>query len=145
VVPISIPPLRERKEDIPLLAKHFLLIYSKKNKRTIGGFEPGVIDAFIRYSWPGNVRELENIVERMVIMSRGDMISTDDLTPPIQCSQREDEEPVLVVGSTLRDLERDAIMRILQEIGGNRTRTATILGITRKTLQNKIKEYGITI
>jgi two-component system response regulator HydG len=145
VVPITIPPLRERKEDIPLLAEHFLQIYSKKNKRTLKGFETGVLDAFIHYTWPGNVRELENIVERMVIMSRGDTISVDDLPITIVGAHQDKERSEIPMGSSLRDLERGTIIKTLRQTGGNRTRAATILGITRKTLQNKIKEYEIAI
>jgi two-component system response regulator HydG len=143
VVPITIPPLRERTEDIPLLAEHFLRIYSEKNKRGIKGFDTAVMDAFIGYSWPGNVRELENIVERIVIMSRVDTITLVDLPPGIAAPQGEgDRTPP---PTSLREVEREAILKTLRQTGGNRTRAAHILGITRKTLQNKIKEYGIDI
>ena len=145
VVPITIPPLRERKEDIPILAEHFLRIYREKNRRTITGFEPRVMDAFIRYPWPGNVRELENIVERTVIMCRGDMISIHDLPPTVTGSQQQEGESEFISGPKLKDVEREAIVRTLRHTGGNRTRTAIVLGITRKTLQNKIKGYGIKI
>ena len=145
VVPITIPPLRERKEDIPILVEHFFRIYREKNRRTITGFEPRVMDAFIRYPWPGNVRELENIVERTVIMCRGDMISIHDLPPTVMASQQEEGESEFISRPTLKDVEREAIVRTLRHTGGNRTKTAIILGITRKTLHNKIKEYGIKI
>jgi two-component system response regulator HydG len=141
VVPITIPPLRERTEDIPLLAKHFLRIYSEKNKRDIKGFGPGVMDAFIGYSWPGNVRELENIVERTVIMSGEDTITLGDLPPGIAGPQGEGDRTPFP--TSLRDVERETILKTLNQTGGNRTQAAQILGITRKTLQNKIKEYGI--
>ena len=143
VVPITIPPLRERTEDIPLLAEHFLRIYSEKNKRKIKGFGAGVMDVFIGYSWPGNVRELENIVERIVIMSRVDTITLDELPPGIAEPQGEgDRTPH---PTSLREVERETILKTLHQTGGNRTQAAQILGITRKTLQNKIKEYGIDI
>lgn len=145
VVPITIPPLRERKDDIPILVEHFFRIYREKNRRTITGFEPRVMDAFIRYPWPGNVRELENIVERTVIMCRGDMISIHDLPPTVMASQQEEGESEFISRPTLKDVEREAIVRTLRHTGGNRTRTAIFLGITRKTLHNKIKEYGIKI
>jgi two-component system response regulator HydG len=141
VVPITIRPLRERREDIPLLAGHFLKIYSEKNRKVIRGFEPGVMDAFIHYSWPGNVREIENIVERTVIMSRGDTIRLADLPPAIAGFQQEGGRRPSP--TSLRDVEREAIEKALHQTGGNRTRAAAILGITRRTLQNKIKEYGI--
>jgi two-component system response regulator HydG len=143
VVPITIPPLRERREDIPLLAEHFLRIYSEKNRRTIRGLGQGVMQGFIQYNWPGNVREIENIVERMVIMSKGDTITLDDLPPALAGRQQEEESTP--PPTSLRDVERETIVKTLQQTGGNRTRTAAILGITRKTLQNKIKEYGIDI
>jgi two-component system response regulator HydG len=143
VVPLTIPPLREHTEDIPLLAEHFLRIYSEKNKRDITGFGPGVMDAFTGYSWPGNVRELENIVERTVIMSRDDTISLEDLSPIFGDPQGEgDRTPP---PTSLRDVERETILKTLRQTGGNRTHAAQILGITRKTLQNKIKEYGLDV
>jgi two-component system response regulator HydG len=141
VVPITIPPLRERSADIPLLAEHFLRIYSKKNKRAIKGFDPGVMQAFMQHSWPGNVRELENIVERMVIMSKGDAVALDDL--PAALANLQQEEGRTPSPTSLKDVERETIVKTLQQQGGNRTKAAAILGITRKTLQNKIKEYGI--
>jgi two-component system response regulator HydG len=143
VVPITIPPLRERTEDIPLLAEHFLRIYSEKNKRDITGFGPGMMEAFIGYNWPGNVRELENIVERTVIMSRDDTISLEDLPPVFAGPQPEgDRTPP---PTSLREVERETILKTLHQTGGNRTHAAQILGITRKTLQNKIKEYGLDV
>jgi two-component system response regulator HydG len=143
VVPITIPPLRERREDIPLLAEHFLRIYSEKNKRAIRGFDEGVMQAFMQHSWPGNVREIENIVERMVIMSKGDTIALDGLPPALAGQQQEGKRTPSP--TSLKDMERDTIVKTLEKTGGNRTKTAAILGITRKTLQNKIKEYGIDI
>jgi two-component system response regulator HydG len=143
VVPITIPPLREHTDDIPLLAEHFLRIYSEKNKRKIKGFGTGVMDVFIGYSWPGNVRELENIVERTVIMTREDTITLGDLPAGITGPQREkDRTPP---PTSLRDVERETILKTLHQTGGNRTQAARILGITRKTLQNKIREYSIDI
>jgi two-component system response regulator HydG len=141
VVPIIIPPLRERPEDIPLLAEYFLRIYGEKNKRMLRGFATGVMDALTRYDWPGNVRELENIVERTVIMSRGDTITLEDLPPAIAGTRRETMPPPPPI--SLREVERETIVKVLQRTGDNKTKAAAILGITRKTLQNKIKEYGI--
>jgi two-component system response regulator HydG len=143
VVPVTVPPLRERKEDIPLLAEHFLRIYSEKNRRAIRGFEQGVMQAFIHYSWPGNVREIENILERMVIMSKGDTLTLADL-PPVLAGLLQEEKST-PSPTSLKDVERETIVKTLRQTGGNRTRTAAILGITRKTLQNKIKEYGIDV
>ena len=141
VVPITIPPLRERAEDVPLLAAHFLRLYGEKNKRMLKGFADGVMDALMRYDWPGNVRELENIVERTVIMSRGDTITFADLPPAIAGAQGTAIQTSPAI--SLKDVERETIIKALQQTEGNRTKAAVLLGITRKTLQNKIKEYGI--
>ncbi len=143
VVPITIPPLRNKKEDIPLLAEHFLKMYTEKNNKDIKTFEPRVMDALVRYPWPGNVRELENIVERMVIMSRGDTIVVEDLPPDFKTLQNGEEERPIPTGSSLKEIEKEVILKTLERTKGNRTKAALVLGVTRKTLQNKIKEYGI--
>jgi two-component system, NtrC family, response regulator HydG len=143
VVPVTIPPLRDREEDIPLLAEHFLQRYSRKNNRGLKNFEPLVLDALVRYPWPGNVRELENIVERMVIMSRGELILFQDLPPHLKSKEEREEAPIAAVDPSLKDMEKELILKTLGKTGGNRTRAAHILGVTRKTLLNKIKEYGI--
>jgi two-component system response regulator HydG len=147
VVPIHLPPLRDRKEDIPLLAEHFLKIYNEKNNKNVQGFHPRALDALMRYSWPGNIRELENIVERSVIFSREDYVLFSELPEIIReasgdtLSQevREGFKP----GMTIREMERELIIRTLEDNDGNRTRTARILGITRRTLQHKLKEYDL--
>jgi len=147
VVPILLPPLRDRKEDIPLLAEHFLKIYNEKNNKNVQGFHPRALDALMRYSWPGNIRELENIVERSVIFSREDYVLFSELPEVIReasgdtLSQevREGFKP----GMTIREMERELIIRTLEDNDGNRTRSARILGITRRTLQHKLKEYDL--
>ncbi len=144
VVPIHLPPLRERKEDIPLLAEHFFKLYQEKNKKSIKGFLPKTIDTLMRYDWPGNIRELENVIERAVILCRGEYVSPKDLPSPFQEEQL-GEQPIISIppGMTLEQVEKEAIIQTLEETGGNRTQTAQILGISRKTLQNKLKEYGL--
>jgi two-component system response regulator HydG len=144
VVPIHLPPLRDRKEDIPLLADHFFKLFQEKNKKSIKGFLPKTIDMLMRYDWPGNIRELENVMERAVLLCRGEYLSPQDLPPPFQGGQI-GEQPVISIppGMTLEELEREAIIQTLEENGGNRTQAAQILGISRKTLQNKLKEYGL--
>jgi len=145
VVRIEIPPLRDRHEDIPLLAEFFLKQYVEKNRKLIKGFTPRATDVLMRHNWPGNVRELENLVERAVIMARGDMITQDDF-PSIMTGK---DTPVgaknvgVSSGNTLKEAEKEIILRTLEETGGNRTHTAKILGISRRTLQLKLKEYGI--
>lgn len=147
VVPINLPPLRDRKGDIPLLVEHFLKIYNEKNNRNVQGFHPRALDALMRYAWPGNIRELENVVERCVILSREDFVPFSELPQAIQGETgdtlaqqaREGIRP----GMTIREMERELILSTLDENDGNRTRTARILGITRRTLQHKLKEYQI--
>jgi len=147
VVSVPIPPLRERKEDILLLAEHFLGIYAEKNRRMIKGLTPRAADLLMRYHWPGNVRELENAIERAVILTRGEMISPEHLPHPIQimASGQPDieTESTDVSGRPLKDVEKEMILRTLEQTDGNRTRTAEILGISRRTLQLKLKKYGI--
>ena len=145
VVNLEVPPVRDRREDIPLLADFFLKRYTEKNKRIIKGFTPRAMDLLMRYEWPGNVRELENVVERAVIMARGEMVTPAEfpdillqLDPEIKATYVD-----LSPGRTLKDVEKDMIIRTLEETGGNRTHAAKILGISRRTLQLKLKEYGI--
>ena len=145
VVTVDVPPLRERREDIPLLADLFLKQYAEKNRRLIKGFTPRATDLLMRYDWPGNVRELENIIERGVIMSRGEMITPLEFPIDLQNLDEELKESRidLTPGRSLKEVEKVMILRTLEESGGNRTHAARILGISRRTLQLKLKEYGI--
>jgi two-component system response regulator HydG len=143
VIPIRMPSLRERREDIPLLAEHFLSIVSERNNKMIRGFSPKAMDLLVRNRWKGNVRELENVVERAVIMARGEVIQPDDLPGHI-IDGTEGDYAGITPGRPLSELEREAIMSTLDMTGGNRTETARLLGISRRTLQYKLKEYGIT-
>ena len=146
VVQISVPPLRERGEDIALLADHFLKLYAEKNQRLIKGLTPRALDLLMRYDWPGNVRELENVVERAVILSRGDAVTTAQLPKSLQELGGGDQPlpPVnLAPGKTLKAIEQEMILKTLDACKGNRTRAAEALGISRRTLQLKLKEYGI--
>jgi two-component system response regulator HydG len=145
VVAVPLPPLRERREDILPLAEHFLGRYTEKNRRLIKRFTPRSVDLLMRYPWPGNVRELENAVERAVILCRGDAISPDDLPDAVRSAADGEKETdtALKPGLSLKEMEKQMILRTLDETAGNRTRAADILGISRRTLQNKLKEYGI--
>ncbi|CAB1074547.1 Response regulator of zinc sigma-54-dependent two-component system [Olavius algarvensis Delta 1 endosymbiont] len=145
VVTLDVPPLRERREDIPHLADHFLKHYVKKNRRLIQGFTPRATDLLMRYEWPGNVRELENIIERAVIMSRGEVITPMEFPSDIQELDEELKglQISLTPGRSLKEVEKAMILRTLEETGGNRTHAARILGITRRTLQLRLKDYGI--
>ncbi len=145
VVELNMPPLRERGEDIPLLADHFLKKYAKKNNRHIVGFNPLSMDILMRHDWPGNVRELENVIERSVIMARGDVIKSMDLPESLKKGDIEEKTDRIDMspGRALKDVEKEMILITLEETGGNRTHAARILGISRRTLQLKLKEYGI--
>ena len=143
VIPITLPPLRERREDIPVLAEHFLNIISERNKKGLRGFSPSAMDLLMRNQWKGNVRELENVVERAVIMTRGELVQPEDL--PANLRQGESEEPIGVTpGRPLSEVEKEAIIKTLELTGGNRTEAAKLLGIGRRTLQYKLKEYGLS-
>ena len=145
VVELKIPPLRERRDDIPPLSEYFLLKYVQKNKRQISGFTPLAMDLLMRYDWPGNVRELENIIERSVIMTRSNTIGSTDLPATLRGEDIDKvTNPVdLSPGRSLKDVEKEMILRTLEENNGNRTHAAKTLGISRRTLQLKLKEYGI--
>lgn len=134
---IFIPPLRERREDIPLLAHFFLKKYSKEMRKDILGFGSKIMDALLNYSWPGNVRELQNILQKAVALSSGPKIFLEDLDSRI----REGKGPSLA--EQKRDYERERIMKVLKETGGNITKAAKRLSITRRHLHRLIKKYGI--
>jgi len=143
VVVLDVPPLREREGDIPLLADFFLHRFAKRNNRTVQGITPECMDVLNRYSWPGNVRELENAIERGVILMRGEYLDVAGLPIAIQRwsgmnPKQETEQP-----ATLKEAERLLIVKTLEETGGNRSEAARRLQITRKTLLNKLKKYGI--
>ena len=145
VVRVDVPPLRDRQDDIPLLADFFLKSYAEKNRKRLKGFTPRAVDVMMRHEWPGNVRELENVVERAVIMARGEMITPMEFPEILKGLDEEIKETTVNIepGRTLKEVEKSMILRTLEETGGNRTHTADILGISRRTLQLKLKEYGI--
>ena len=144
VVRIHIPPLRERPADIPVLAAYIIAKYSKEMGLKITGFTPEALDALRHHSFYGNVRELENIIERAMIFADSETIGINDLD--LRSGLQKNDVPKAVPASdvlTLRDAERNAIIRALQRWEGNRTRAAEELGISRRTLISKIQEYGI--
>ena len=145
VVNLTVPSLRERRDDIPLLVDFFLKRYAKKNHRKVKGFTPKAMDLLMRYDWPGNIRELENVVERGVIMMRGDFITPDEFPGALKNLDPEYEQisAESLSGKSIKEMEKAMIMRTLRETDGNRTRAAEILGISRRTLQLKLKEYGV--
>jgi two-component system response regulator HydG len=142
VVTITVPPLRERPEDVPLLVEHFLRLYAPEGAKP-KKISPRAMRLLMGHPWPGNVRELENAIQRSVVLSRGETIFPEQLPPRVRAA--ESAEPAAGAGRTMREVERDVIVKTLKETGGNRTKAAVILGISRRTLQNKIKEYGIDL
>ncbi len=148
VVALHIPPLRERHEDIPLLAQHFLEKYSDKNHKTVKGFSPVAMDMLLKYPWPGNVRELENTIERAVILLPDDYITDKELPSTLTESYAERigqvlPPPQVAANRSLEEIEREAIFATLEDSGGNKSETARRLGINRKTLHKKLKDYGL--
>jgi len=149
VMALNVPPLRERMDDIPLLAHHFLERYSEKNRKSAKGFSPLAMDMLLKYDWPGNVRELENTVERAVILLTGDHITEKQLPLNIVENHPESERaaiappPQMDGTRSLEEIEKEAILATLEATGGNKSETARRLGITRKTLHNKLRGYGI--
>jgi DNA-binding NtrC family response regulator len=139
VVNIELPPLRERREDIPLLAEHFLNKFASENRKQVTGFSPDATEFLLDYEWPGNVRELENAIERAVILAKDSLVTVADL-PGKSMSSAYSTAP----RKNLKEVERDHILNILRETGKNYSEAARILGITRMTLYRKAKEYGLS-
>ena len=148
VISIEVPALRERSEDIPLLAAHFLEKFAARNRKNVKGFAPQALDMLRRYSWPGNVRELQNAVERAVILCTGDLITGPEL-PASVTGAAEQAAPVpetaeaSLAGLSLEALERRAIEDTLRQTEDNKSEAARRLGITRATLHNKLRKYGL--
>ncbi len=147
VVPVFIPPLRERKKDIPLLSEEFLRHYSEALGKKVESISKEAMETLIAYDWPGNVRELENCIERAVIFAKGPVIEADNLfmgLPAINAPNRyESDIASSYEPKSMKEMERAHIIRVLRATNSNRTQAAEILEISRRTLQNKIKEYGI--
>ncbi len=140
VVTIELPPLRERKEDIPLLAQHFLKKFAVENQKEISDFSAEATDFLLKYEWPGNVRELENAIERAVILAKNSYIEITDL--PQESLTLAHSAPS---GKSLEEIEKNHILNILNETGGNYSKAARIMGISRMTLYNKVRAYGLNV
>src|SRR5438309_3742002 len=148
VIPIFVPPLRERQEDIPLLADHFMSEFAREYGRRVKSFEPGTVSVLQHYPWPGNVRELRNVIERLMIMVPGDSILPADLgfLDPDAASHAEAGAATaerLTLHEARDRFERDLILRTLAEQQGNMSRTAEVLGVERSNLYRKMKAFGI--
>ncbi|NOR22280.1 MAG: response regulator [Candidatus Aminicenantes bacterium] len=143
VVPIHLPLLRERKEDIPFLVDHFLQKYNKRARKSINSISPAVKKALMDYDWPGNIRELENTIERAVVLSKEDEIELEDLMYHGISASTSLFHPAGKKYKTLDEIEMEYIKIVLQAQHGNKSKTAKILGIDRKTLLTKVKKYTI--
>lgn len=141
VIPIKIPPLRSRKDDILPLAEHFIKKIARREGMGEKILTPQAKDALLGYSWPGNVRELENVIERSMILTDGPEMSTDTITLGMEGSEEAAVQTV-GVGTTIHDMEKNLIMSTLHSMEGNRTKAATLLGISIRTLRNKLNEYS---
>ncbi len=148
VINLRVPPLRERSGDIQLLAQHFLKLYSKKNNRKIKGFTPEGVEKLVAHHWPGNVRELMNTIERSVILSTQDYLGKDELQIEDNTSfsgpKKEELSSSIDLGDrTLYEVEKLAILKMLDKTGNNKSETARRLGIARRTLHLKLKDFGV--
>ena len=147
VFPITVPPLRDRAEDIPLLVSHFIEKSKPKLHKQINEVAPQAMALLMAYQWPGNVRELENVVQRMLVVGKGETLEVTDLPQEIRGNESESKPDFRDLKEIARGsaeiVEKNAIVDALSKTGGNVTRTAKVLGISRATLQNKMKLYGL--
>ena len=147
-MPLHLPPLRERREDIPLLVTHFIELFNKKLGKNIKGFSSEAMALLIGREWPGNIRELENLVERTIVLAKGEVITPLELPPSITENLASypsgKPEHTLSVKKATKKLERELIEKALKLTGGNRSKAAKILEISRPILIAKIKEYGLS-
>jgi len=140
-ISVHLPPLRERRDDILPLANAFLKRFSAQANRTLRGFNPDAIERLITFDWPGNIRQLQNEIQRTVLLSEGPDVKASDLS--ISYSKTPNADGSDTNFTLLEGVERNAIIQMLKETGGNKLETAKRLGIGRQTLYNKIKAYGI--
>ena len=144
VITLKVPPLRQRREDIPLLAEHFLRLFCERNSKEVKGFTPQAMDRMIRYGWPGNIRELMNTIESAVVLSGSEYL-TEDILPFIPEPLPEPATPAdFPADLPLGEVERSTILKTLEISGGNKSEASRKLGITRATLHKKLKKYGVT-
>ena len=143
VITVRVPPLRERPEDIRVLAQHYLRVYGAKNGRKLEGFTSEAIDRLEAYAWPGNVRELENLIERSVLLARKDRIDAEDLPEEVMGVKRPPRDAILeLIGTPLADIEQRLLDETLRITGGNKTQAAKLLGIDVRTVARKLERRG---
>ncbi|MBW7899378.1 Transcriptional regulatory protein ZraR [Candidatus Brocadiaceae bacterium B188] len=141
VVPIYLPPLRERREDIPLLTDYYLKKYSLENTAVIKSLDTTTMDYLCQYNWPGNVRELKNVIQRAVVMGSSDVLTLEQFNDIFILQDTKRFETILSDGKAIEDVERDLIYSTLEKTGWNKTRAAELLKITTRTLRNKLSKY----
>ena len=144
VVVITIPPLRERREDIPLLVERFVQAAAAKAGKQVELSQPA-LDALAAYHWPGNVRELENLIERLVVFSRSSRIDLGDLPPTVTPRAPALEKRLFDDLPSLEEIERRYLLHVLEQVGGNRTRAAEVMGIDRRTLYRMAERFGVPL
>ena len=143
VIPVRIPPLRQRKDDITLLVDHFLKVYCERTGKAPKAISSEALDCLVRYEWPGNVRELENSIERAVILQEGRLIVPEDLPQKVRFGSRERSASVVsTCNITLEELEKEYLLKVLDEVGWRKKKAAAILGINPSTLYRKLQRYG---
>ncbi len=143
VIPIHLCALCERSEDIPLLVQHFIEKYNKENSKSITGVDQTALNLFVKYSWPGNVRELENLIERAVVTSKGTVLTEDDFPVEMSIGHAADDTPGLKVPMKLEEGNKFLILKTLEKFNWNKTKAADALGITTRTIRNKLAEYKV--
>lgn len=144
VIEIHLPPLRDRKEDIPALVDYFLEYFCQKHRKVLKSFSDDAMKAIMHYDWPGNIRELRNLIERVVILSPIDIVSLDVLPARIAEARPSGNSITITIGTSLDSAEKEIILRTLAFAGNNKSRTSTILGLSRKALYDKLKKFGMT-
>jgi DNA-binding NtrC family response regulator len=146
VIPIDLPPLRQRRNDIPLLAKHFLLRFAAEQGKPVQGFDSEAMRLVFSYTWPGNVRELENCIEHAVVLCKGDQITVGDMPPNIvdqQHSRSRGKPAAVPLSSSIAQTEKEKLLDVLTQCGWNKKQASQKLGISRSSLYNKLKKYRI--
>ncbi len=143
VIPITLPPLEEHPDDIPLLVNHFIDKHNRENKRSIKSIDQIALRMLMKYHWPGNVRELENMIERAVVTCKVDILTEDDFPVELTMGKLVNEASTLKVPMKLEDGNRFLILKTLEKYNGNKTKAAEALGITTRTIRNKLAEYEI--
>ncbi|MFC1807692.1 sigma 54-interacting transcriptional regulator, partial [Candidatus Omnitrophota bacterium] len=150
VIAITVPPLRQRIDDVPLLVNHFIKIFSDENHKPIEGISGETLQILMDYHWPGNIRELENIIERAVILDMDGVIDTDDLPEVLQNRVESFTQDIISIDKAnnslkdaLQEPEKVHILRVLEEVGWNKKKAAIMLGVNRTTLYNKLRRYNL--